>query len=145
VTSLLIVPLQEHHVRALTPQQAQAGQSEAERVHDAMALAQSGSGWALVCEEGVAAIAGVQAQWGGRGVAWCLLSDLAGAHMVPLTRAVRRYLDGLDYARIEMYVDAQFAEGCRWARLLGFKNETPEGMPRFLPNGNTAFMYGRTR
>jgi hypothetical protein len=29
--------------------------------------------------------------------------------------------------------------------MLGFVNETPDGMPGFLPNGNTAFMYGRVR
>lgn len=143
--TLLIVPLREHHVRALIPQEAQAGIAEEDRVRDALALAQSGSGYAVVCEEGVAAIAGVQPQWGGRGVAWCLLSAIAGRHMVGLTRTVRRYLDGVDYARLEMYVDAGHSEGCRWARLLGFKNETPEGMPRFLPNGNTAYMYGRAR
>jgi len=143
--TLLVVPVQAHHVRALVPQAIQSDIPAEQRVRDAMALAQSGSGWALVCEEGVACVAGVQPQWDGRGVAWCLLSEIAGRHMVSLTRAVRRYLDGLDYARLEMYVDAQHDEGCRWARLLGFKNETPEGMPRFLPNGNTAFMYGRAR
>jgi len=143
--TVLIVPMQEHHARAIRPQWAQSGQTEAERVRDALALARAGSAWAVVCEEGVACIAGVQSQWDGRAVAWCILADIAGDHMVAMTRTVRRYLDGLDYARVEMYVDASFSAGCRWAKLLGFKNETPDGMPRFLPNGNTAYMYGRTR
>lgn len=143
--SIIIAPLKAHHVQALIPQQAQSDMTQSDRVASAMALAQSGSSYALVCEEGVAAIAGIQPQWGGRGVAWCLLSAMAGSHMLAITRAVRRYLDGVDYARLEMYVDAQHAEGCRWARMLGFRNETPEGMPRFMPNGNTAFMYGRAK
>lgn len=143
--SLLYVQLQEHHVRSLVPQSAQAGIPTEDRVADAMALAQAGPAWAVVAEEGVVCLAGVQPQWGGRAVAWALLSESVGRHMLALTRAAVRYFDGLDYGRIEMYVDAEFAEGCRWARLLGFTNETPGGMAKFLPNGNRAFMYGRAR
>lgn len=142
---LSIVPLTEHHARTIEPQEAQSGQAVEDRVRDAMGLAREGSAWTVLCDGAVTCIAGVQPQWGGRGVAWCLLGKAAGRHMVPLTRAVRRYLDGLDYARVEMYVDASFDEGCRWARMLGFKNETPAGMPKFLPNGNSAFMYGRVK
>ena len=143
--TLLIVPLQEHHVRAIQPQEAQSGQPVEERVRDAMGLAKTGSAWAVVGEEGVMCVAGVQAQWDGRGIAWCLLDRRAGGRMLTMTRTVMRYLDGLNYARLEMYVDASFQAGCRWAEMLGFKNETPNGMPRFLPNGNAAFMYGRTK
>jgi hypothetical protein len=143
--TLLYVPMQEHHVRALVPQRAQAHIPVEERVKDALGLAQQGQAWAVVSEAGVVCLAGVQPQWGGRAVAWALLSEQAGRSMVALTRAARRYFDGLDYARVEMYVDAGFAEGCRWARLLGFRNETPDGMVGFLPNGNRAFMYGRVK
>ena len=143
--TLLIVPLQEHHVRAIDPQDAQAGQSVEERVKDAMGLARTGSAWAVVGEEGVMCIAGVQAQWGGRAVAWCLLDKRAAKRMLAMTRTVLRYLAGVNYTRLEMYVDAGFHEGCRWAEMLGFKNETPNGMPKFMPNGNAAYMYGRTQ
>lgn len=142
---MLVVPMQEHHVRAINPQEAQSGQSVEERVRDAMLMAKTGSAWAVVGEEGVMCIAGVQGQWQGRGVAWCLLDKRAAKRMLAMTRTVLRYLDGLNYARLEMYVDAGFHEGCRWATMLGFKNETPNAMPNFLPNGNAAYMYGRIR
>lgn len=143
--TLLYVPMQEHHARSLVPQEAQAWIPAEDRVADALTLAKAGPSWAVVAEEGVVCLAGVQPQWGGRAVAWALLSASASRHMLGLTRAAKRYFDGLDYGRIEMYVDAEFAEGCRWARLLGFTNETPGGMAKFLPNGNRAFMYGRAR
>lgn len=141
-----IVPMTEAHVLALNPQrsQSEAACDPQERVRTARALQRQGSAWAVVAADGeVLALAGVAEQWEGRGLAWCLLSESASSHMVGLTRAVGRYLGALDYRRLEMYVDAQFGAGCRWAEMLGFKNETPEGMVGFLPNGNRAFMYGR--
>lgn len=144
---MIIVPMNEEHVRAIRPQQAQVSEAEAceARLREARALAATGAAWTAIDENGVLAIAGVAELWDGRGLAWCLLSDHAHTRMLALTRAVGRYLDGLKYRRLEMYVDAQFAAGQRWATMLGFKNETPDGMPGFMPNGNAAFMYGRTR
>lgn len=141
-----ILPMTEAHVLSLRPQQAQseAACDAGERLRTARMLQQQGQAWAVVSGDGeVLALAGVAQQWEGRGLAWCLLSESAGRHMIGLTRIVGRYLGALDYRRLEMYVDAQFGAGCRWAEMLGFKNETPEGMVGFLPNGNRAFMYGR--
>lgn len=141
-----IVPMADEHVLAMVPQQQQSDTAcdPAERLRTARALKSQGSAWAVISLGGeVLALAGVAEQWEGRGLAWCLLAEGAGRHMVGLTRLVGRYLGALDYRRLEMYVDAQFGAGCRWAEILGFKNETPEGMVGFLPNGNRAFMYGR--
>lgn len=143
MSEIIIVPMNLEHVRALEPQDAQSDQTADERVETARALLSQGPGYAAVNERGVMCLGGVSPQWHGRMVAWVLLSKHAGPHMVQITRAVSRYLDGLDCRRVEMYVDAQFSTGCRWARMLGFKSE---GLMRaFLPNGNDAFMYGRTR
>ncbi len=142
---LTLAPMTPDHVLALTPQHKQADMPADARVDTALALSSQGGAWAVLDGGEVLAIAGVAEQWPGRGLAWCLLSKDAGRRMVGITRMVGRYLGALDYRRIEMYVDAQFCEGCRWAELLGFKNETPEGMDGFFPNGNRAFMYGRTR
>lgn len=145
---MIVVPLHDAHVRAIRPQPQQVGEAgdvEA-RVLEVRALAASGPAYAAIDADGtVLALAGVAHLWDGRGGAWTLLSEDAGRRMVSLTRGIRRYLDGLHYRRLEMYVDAQFAAGRRWAEMLGFVNETPAGMPGFLPNGNTAFMYGRVR
>lgn len=141
--SLRLAPMTEAHVLALTPQRRQADMPTEDRVDTAMALSSQGAAWAVLDGDTVLAVAGVAEQWPGRGLAWCLLSRDAGSRMLGITRMVSRYLGALDYRRIEMYVDAQFGEGCRWAELLGFKNETPDGMEGFFPNGNRAFMYGR--
>jgi hypothetical protein len=140
-----VVPMTEAHVRAIVPQDAQADQPIEDRVRDAKLLMASGSAYAAIVGSEVVCLAGVQRQWDGRAMAWCLLSKDSGRRMVALTRAMRRFLNALDYARIEMYVDTQFGAGCRLAELLGFENETPKGMRGFLPNGNSAFMYGRAR
>lgn len=143
---ITIVPMTEAHVRAIEPQEQQCGDGEAERVRIAMMQADLGPCWAALSSNGVVlAIAGVTEAWEGRGIAWSVLSRHCGPHLLALTRTVRRYLDGMDYARLEMYVDAQFAEGCRWAQMLGFELETPNPMRRFLPNGNGAYLFGRTR
>lgn len=144
---MIVVPMQDHHVLAIRPQAAQAMDAgdPVIRLEQAKALQASGPAWAVVGEAGVLALGGVAEMWSGRGMAWVVLSQDAGRHMLALTRLVDRTLRALDYRRLEMYVDAQFAEGCRWARVLGFTNETPEGMVGFLPNGNRAFMYGRSR
>lgn len=144
---MIVVPMNEAHARAIRPQQAQSGEAgdvEA-RVRDARALIAGGAAWAAIDDGGVLALAGVTSLWEGRGMAWCLLSDHAHTRMLALTRGVGRYLDGLKYRRLEMYVDAQFEAGQRWARMLGFKNETPGGMKSFLPNGNGAYLYARVR
>lgn len=143
--SLRIVPMTEEHVLSLTPQAQQGDMPAPDRADTARQLGACGSAWAILDGAEVLAVAGVAEQWAGRGMAWCLLSKDAGRKMLGITRMVLRYLNELDYRRIEMYVDAQFSEGCRWAETLGFKNETPEGMDGFFPNGNRAFMYGRTR
>lgn len=140
---MVIVPLTLEHVMALEPQEAQSGQSMADRVQTAKALIEQGNAYAAIDDDGVMCVAGVTPQWDGRAVAWALVSRHAGRKMAALTRSIRRYLDGLGIRRIEMYVDAQFSTGCRWATMLGFKNEGR--MAAFLPNGNDAFMYGRTQ
>lgn len=139
--------MNESHVRALRPQRDQSDQAldTEERLSVARTLMAQGPAYAAVDEDGVFALGGIQDVWDGRGMCWALLAEDSGSRLVVLTRAIRRYLDGLHYRRLEMYVDAQFAAGRRWAEMLGFDNETPQAMAGFLPNGNAAYMYGRVR
>lgn len=140
---MVIVPLTLDHIRAIDPQDAQKGQTLDQRLETARALIEQGNAYAAINEHGVMCVAGITPQWDGRAVAWALLSKDAGPHMVKITRTVRRFLETIGVRRIEMYVDAQFCHGCRWASMLGFKNEGR--MAAFLPNGNDAFMYGRVQ
>lgn len=142
--SLTITRMTDEHALAIRPQAAQAIAPE-DRLKVARALSAMGTTWAILDGPEVLLIGGIQPQWDGRGMAAVLIAEGVGRRMVRLTKLIRRYLDALDYRRVEMYVDAQFGDGCRWAEMLGFVNETPQGMAGFLPDGGTAFMYGRVR
>ena len=147
--TIVLVPLTEERARALVPQAAQSDTSEAERIAMILAQAEAGPTTAVVhaVTGEVLCLGGVLTEeaWPHRGVAWSVLSASAGPHLLPITRALKTWLGDRGLARIELYVDAQFPQGSRWARLLGFNLETPLPMRRFLPNGNGAYMYGRTR
>ena len=152
---MCVEPLTLDHVQRLVPQPAQAEASMTERSALAMANASSGPAYAALVGDTVVCVGGLIADpgWPGRAVAWALLSADCGAHLRELTSACRAYLGyqltSGAFRRIELYVDAQFTQGCRWARLLGFTLETrdehgePRAMPGFLPNGNGAYLFGR--
>ena len=91
------------------------------------------------------AIAGLWEKWPGSAVVWSFLSEAAGPHMIPLTRAIRRFLELRAPRRIEAYVDADFGPGRRWVELLGFTCETPDTMRAFTPDGGAQYLYSRIR
>lgn len=91
------------------------------------------------------ACAGLDELWPNRATAWAFLSaDLKPRGMMMITRAMLREFAATKYERIEAYVDANFEEGNKWARLLGFVNETPNGMQKFNL-GVTHNLYARVR
>lgn len=140
-----LVPMTDAHVRDYVPQPEEAHLTLDERMQIAMAQAGYGPSWAAVRSDGqVVAIGGICDSWAGRGICWAGLSAMAGASMLALTRAVRRTHDALGYRRLEMFVDARSDAAQRWARLLGFHNETPTPMRAFLPDGSAAYLYART-
>lgn len=142
--TLQLVDMIEEHVRALDAQIEQSDLSIEERISVAMAQAGYGPSWAAVDGERVLAVGGLCITWPTRAVCWAGLARDLGAQMVPLTRAVRRLMDAQPFTRFEMYVDARSSNAQRWARMLGFRNETPEPMRAFLPDGSAAYLYART-
>lgn len=137
-----IVPfLPEHFVALQAPATQRAWVEE-----NAAALAQGpGDARTALLDGRPIACAGVIELWPGRGYAWALLDRSSGRHMLPITRAVRGFLDSAPWRRVEMAVDAKFLAGCRWADLLGFVRETPAPMRAFAPNGADCFLYARVR
>lgn len=93
----------------------------------------------------IVAVVGLLDQWEGRALAWAILAHDAGDRMLALTRAIADYLDVSDYRRIEATIDVGFLQGERWAKRLGFVNETPNSMAGFYPNGHAANLYARVR
>jgi len=79
----------------------------------------------------------------GRSLAWAFIAEDVGTHLLGVTKAVRTFLDLRAPRRVEMYVDAGFEPGERWARMLGFQRE---GYLRaFDSNGGDQIMYARVR
>lgn len=139
--SLEVVPYRAAHLHALRLQPWQA----ATRVTDvyAQALESAGGSYTATLAGHPVACAGIVEQWEGRGLCWALLSPDVGPHFIQLTRIVRRALNLAHYRRVEAIVDAEHAEGIRWAVALGFEVEAR--LRKCTPEGRDAFMYARVR
>lgn len=99
--------------------------------------------WTMRIHGRVVGCAGIIPIWPGRFQAWAYIAeDIGPAGMVALTRAVRRFL-ALQHGRIEAHVVTGFKQGERWAKLLGFKRETPKPMRSFMPDGSSANLFAR--
>lgn len=107
----------------------------------------AGTGWAFSAIDGdhILGVAGVQLYWPGRGAAWSYLSSEIGAHFMQVHRAVMRFMEGSFVHRIEATVDDGFEEGHRWARMLGFRQETSAPMMGYRPDGGGCYLYARVR
>lgn len=92
----------------------------------------------------VLACGGIIDVWPGRGLGWMFLSQNAGRRMLSITRAVKRAIEAYPLRRIEITVDDGFENGHQWARMLGFRLETPEPMKGYMPDGRAAFQYALT-
>lgn len=143
---LLVSPfeVEDLHSFALQPQQVTAD----EIVSDGYGqyLKDNGPCFTVRRSDGsTIAVVGLLDQWEGRCLAWAILAQDAGRELLPLTRGIAKYLDASPYHRFEATIDAGFAQGHRWAKLLGFELETPKPMRKFYPNGNDAFLYARVR
>jgi hypothetical protein len=91
--------------------------------------------------ERVLGCGGVVPVWQGRAQAWAYLGRDLGPFMVPITRAVKRFLAEQSVRRIE--ATASWHDGCRWLEMLGFKRETAVPMEGYLPGGQSAHLYAR--
>jgi RimJ/RimL family protein N-acetyltransferase len=122
---MLIVPYAPHHLHQLALQPHQQHLGPALRAHGwAEQVSEAGPCWTALIDGEPIACAGFQECWEGRAIAWAILGETAGRHMRTLTRAVRRALACHPAERIEAQALVDFAPAARWARLLGFKEET---------------------
>lgn len=125
---------EDAHALRLQPHQADVDRAEI--------VTQPGAKWSFLAEGRLVAIGGAIELMPGRAWVWLLLDP--AAPMTALTRYLRAFIAALGYRRTEMYVDATFTPGCKWAKLLGFINETPDQpMAAFFSNGNAAYLYAR--
>lgn len=141
-----VVAFAPSHLATLNLQSAQAyfGQQLADAEYG-RSLVESGPCFTALDGNTVLACAGVHEIWDNRAMAWALISQSAGRHMVSIHRAVRGFLMQAKYRRIEATVDAGFEEGRRWAQMLGFVCETPQPMRAYTPAGGDCYLYAKVK
>lgn len=140
---MVIVPFSSAHLSAIKLQQAQS--TALDIVGDAESVYLEASNYAFTALDGdeVVACAGIIRLWEGRGHAWALMSGSIGARFVCVHRAVKRAIKMSGYRRIEMDVDASHKEAIKWAHMLGFYNETPDGMRGYVADGRLIYKFVR--
>ncbi|AUR93055.1 acyl-CoA N-acyltransferase [Vibrio phage 1.182.O._10N.286.46.E1] len=74
----------------------------------------------------VKALVGMQLQWSGRAIVWALLGDVK--NWVSFHREVKNlmenYINKRGIIRLEMTTEIDFVQSERWAKMLGFKEES---------------------
>ena len=84
--------------------------------------------------------------WYNRAYVWTALSCEMKFSFLKVHRICNELLDtaNLMWHRIECYVNCDHMPGHRWAKLTGFKLETPKA-EAFMPNGDDVSVYVRIR
>lgn len=77
------------------------------------------------------------------GMLWAVLAEDAGRYMMRLHRGTVRFLEIGVWRRLEATVEQDFAAGCRWLELLGFKREGPR--EAYGEDGEDHWAYVRVR
>ena len=141
-----IVPNKPAHLLRVVPQGAQHGVSGELDRETAKSLAYDGLAFTAVECGRVIGCAGIVPMWSGVGQAWAVLSDVALAHPIALTRAVERALARIEaeqgFRRVQASVAENHTDGRRWLAWLGFELEGM--MCNYGPQGSGDYwLYGR--
>lgn len=107
----------------------------------------SGPAFTLIIDGEIVGCAGVILLDWRRGEAWSLLSTLLYKYKKITFRAIKNGLDKIvkekKLRRVHSLVNPESELNKEFMKHLGFKNETPNGLKSFGPNGETLLMYGR--
>lgn len=139
---MIIVPFKPEHLANIMLQPSQmVFQPTLQDPQYGQMLATAGPAYAAVEGDAVFACAGLIPQWENRAVAWALISSAAGRHFTIIHRAVLRTFELHPFRRIETGVNADFEQGHRWLRMLGFQREGR--MRAYTPDGHDCDLYAR--
>lgn len=135
-----IVPFRRWHMPWLLEQGSAEGTGMPYDVDTLMTLEKQNS-WSAVIDGKPIACGGTLQHWPGRHQAWTYMTPHTSRHMRFITRAVESALEKVT-GRIELTVRADFPQGQRWAKMLGFKVETP-CLEDYGPQGEAHIGYVR--
>lgn len=134
-----VKPLKKGDFAMLNPHHTQTQhEANAEYESELMKGERSFSFWS---GDVIIACMGAHEVWHGRRMIWAVMGVETSKHMRQLTILARSLLKQFHCRRSEIYVNADFKQGIRWARMVGFKLETLEPMEGFFPEGGSAYMF----
>lgn len=112
-------------------------------MEDADVLASCGPAVTGLDDDGsIIGCAGLWVRHPGVAEAWAVLSvRCVGPLMVPVTRAVRRFIANRTEHRIQAIVLSEWEAGRRWVEMLGFQYEGT--LLRYTPNAQDCDIYSR--
>lgn len=119
----MITPFRAAHFEELRSRQPESQASQDISPEIARAMERRGSQTFLGKDGRVLMVFGAVEIWKGRAEVWAVLEQNCRDEFLAMHRAALKWLDGLPHERLEMTVEAGFADGHRWARLLGFELE----------------------
>lgn len=137
-----IIPFKAEHLFQMIAQDRQQDLLRLLTEESAKNIEMHSDAYTAIDGDKVVCCAGTLDYGDGRGMAWSYMSDNAGKRMLGLTKAVSRYLNIPKFRRLEMYVDCDFPQAHRWARMLGFKKEC-DRMERFTADNRDCALYAR--
>jgi hypothetical protein len=143
---VIIEPFKPFHIDVLRAQGVQSAQlGEVSIVSGACASIAWPKGPAVTARDGdhILICGGIIEHTDKRGTCWALLSQQAAIHMLPITKAVKRFIDIHPWRRLEASVEERFGMGCKWVELLGFEFEGR--MRAFGDDGETYLRYARVK
>lgn len=95
--------------------------------------------WTLLVEGTPLLCGGTLPQWPGRHMSWAYLNKHSGRHMCMVVRFARKAIRA-PQCRIDMTVRADFLAGHKFAKMLGYRVETP-WMESYGPEGEPHVGY----
>jgi len=143
---MIIVPFLPMHLEGFEPQEMQKEVlGFMSKTNYGEFLFNSGEAY-TVLDGDVVACGGICPVSETRGVAWAVLSKNTKAkHMIYLTKQVIKKFNQSSFERIEAIISYDFINGNRWAKIMGMKNETPEGMMSFYEKNDKFNLYSKVK
>jgi len=139
---MMLVKFNPAHLNYFSIQKEQGYMSGLMEDESYQELMVSNGAMSIVSGGRVLLIGGVLAKTTTTGEAWSVLSCEIGREFVTVSRIVHDFLMQSGYIRMETAVRRDYVKGHRWAKLLGFVNETPSsGMRYYGLNLQTYDMY----
>jgi hypothetical protein len=92
-------------------------------------------------------VGGATIFWDGVAELWLIYTNYTSEFPKEALTALRATVDKLiedrDLKRVQFTVRADYPVGIRFAEALGFHNETPNAMEKYLPDGTDAYLFSR--